>query len=150
MSTFTDSFSDFNQLKLGLCGPPKPLHEYTCALSLKHPQFCCAKRHCFRKDPQCSTYLLQEMMNPSFSQSLVWLYLLTLYLPRGKLSLRVTELFSHSCFFFFFYYSNVVTRKILITYMVVIICLLDSTALYVLVVFIFQSLSCVSLQPREL
>ena len=24
MSTFTDSFSDFNQLKLGLCGPPKP------------------------------------------------------------------------------------------------------------------------------
>ena len=75
------------------------LHEYTCALSLKHPQFCCSKRHCFRKDPQCS-YLLQEMMNPSFSHSLVWLYLLTLHLSRGKLSLRVTELFSHSVFFF--------------------------------------------------
>ena len=117
------------------------LHEYTCALSLKHPQFCCSKRHCFGKDPQCS-YLLQEMMNPSFSHSLVWLYLLTLHLSRGKLSLRVTELFSHSVFF---YYSNVVTRKLLITYMVVIMCLLDSIALYVLVVVIFQSFSRVRL-----
>ena len=52
----------------------------SCALSLKHPQFCCSRRCCFKKDPQCSPYLLQEMMNPSFSQSLVWLYLLTLYL----------------------------------------------------------------------
>ena len=34
MSTFSNS-CDFNQLKLGLCCLPKPLHEYACTLSLK-------------------------------------------------------------------------------------------------------------------
>ena len=40
-------------------------------LSLKLPQFCCSRRHCFGKHPQYSSYLLQ-VINPSFSQSLDW------------------------------------------------------------------------------
>lgn len=40
MLTFSD-LQDFNQLKLGLCLPAEPLHEYACPLILKLPQFCC-------------------------------------------------------------------------------------------------------------
>ena len=58
----------------------KPLHEYTCTLSLKLPQFCCLGTHCFGKDPQCSPHLLQ-VINPSFSRSVVWLCLLARYPP---------------------------------------------------------------------
>ena len=36
---------------------PKPLHEYACILSLKHPPFCSLGRHSFRKYPWCSPYL---------------------------------------------------------------------------------------------
>ena len=49
---------------------------------LKIPQFCCLGRHCFGKDPQCSPYLLQ-VINPSFSLSLPWLFLLTPHIKRG-------------------------------------------------------------------
>ena len=66
--TFSDP-PDFSQLKLGLCLPPKCLHEYACTFSLKLPQSCCWRRHCFGKDPWCSPYLLQ-VIKPSFSQSL--------------------------------------------------------------------------------
>ena len=68
--TFSDPH-DFNQLKLGLCPPPKPLHEYACALSLNLPQFCSFWRHCFGEDPQYSSYLL-KIINLSFYQSLGW------------------------------------------------------------------------------
>ena len=34
---------------------------------------------------------LQVIINPSFSQSLAWLHLLTWHLPRGKLSFLVTK-----------------------------------------------------------
>ena len=65
--------------------PPNPLHDYTCTLSLKLPQFCC-----FRKDPRCSPYLL-KVINPSFSCCLAWLYLLAQHPPRGEPSFRVTN-----------------------------------------------------------
>ena len=68
----------------------KALHEYACTLSLKLPQFCCSLRHCFGKDPQCSPYLLQLIITPSFSQSLAWLCLLAQHLPRDKSSLGIT------------------------------------------------------------
>ena len=58
---------DVDLFKFGLCGPPKPLHEYACAFSLKLPQFCSSGRSGFGKDPQCS-YLLQ--VNKSFLVSL--------------------------------------------------------------------------------
>ena len=48
----------------------KPLHEYACTLSSELPQFYCSVRGCFGKDPWCSPYLLQVIMNPSFSQPL--------------------------------------------------------------------------------
>ena len=48
--------------------PRKP--DYASTLSLKLPQFCCSRRHCFGKYPQYS-YLLQ-VINSSFSQSLDW------------------------------------------------------------------------------
>lgn len=80
--TFSDPH-DFSPLKLGLCGPPKPLHEYAYTLSLKIPQFCCSGRHCFGKDPRCSLYLLQ-VTNPFFSQSLFLLCLSAWHPPRGK------------------------------------------------------------------
>ena len=50
-----------------------PLHEYTCPLSLKLTKFFCSGRHCFGKDPQCP-YLLQVIINPSFSQSLACIF----------------------------------------------------------------------------
>ena len=34
-----------------LISQPKPLYEYTCAFSLKFPQFCYSERHWFGKDP---------------------------------------------------------------------------------------------------
>ena len=40
MLMFSDP-QDFNQLKLGLCLPSEPLHEYACPIILKLPQFCC-------------------------------------------------------------------------------------------------------------
>ena len=45
----------------------KLLHKYPCILSLKLPQFCCLRRHCFGKDPWCF-HLLQ--INPFFSWSI--------------------------------------------------------------------------------
>ena len=65
------------------CCPDSVLHsllthlcEYACRLSLKLTKFCCSGRHCFGKDPRCFPYLLQVIINPSFSQSLACLYLL--------------------------------------------------------------------------
>ena len=40
MLMFSDP-QDFNQVKLGLCLPSEPLHEYACPIILKLPQFCC-------------------------------------------------------------------------------------------------------------
>ena len=85
MLTFSDP-CDFNQLKLGLCGLPKPLREHACTLSLKLPQF--SGRHCFGKDPWCSPYLLQ-VINPSSSHSLAWLHLLVQHPRRGEPSFGV-------------------------------------------------------------
>ena len=62
-----------------------------CTLSLKLPQFCCLGRYCFGKDPWCFPYLLQ-VINPSFSWSLTWLFLLAQHPPRGEPSFRVTVL----------------------------------------------------------
>ena len=53
-----------------------PLREYTRPLSLKLTKFFCSGRHCFGKDPWCFPYLLQVIINPSFSQSWAYLYLL--------------------------------------------------------------------------
>ena len=69
----------------------KPLHEYAWTLSLKLSQFCGSERHCFGKDPQCSPYLLQVIINPSFSWSLAWLCLLARCPTRGKPSFQVTS-----------------------------------------------------------
>ena len=90
---------DFNQLKLGLCWPLpqfyvnspllKPLHKHAWTLSLKLPHFSYSGRHCFGKDPQCSPYLLQ-VINPSLSWYLAWLYLLAWHPSRGEPSFRVT------------------------------------------------------------
>ena len=88
MLAFSDPH-DFNQLKLGLCLPPKPLHEYACTLRLKLPQFCYLGRYCFGRDPWESPYLLQ-VINSSFSRSLAWLCLLARHPPRGELSFWVT------------------------------------------------------------
>lgn len=79
MLTFSDPH-DSNQLKPGLniclnsmlTSLLMPPHESACTFSLKLPQFCCSGRHCFEKDPWSSPYLLQ-VINPSSSQSLVWL-----------------------------------------------------------------------------
>ena len=86
-----------NQLKLGLCrlgpyfmlnSPPiKPLHEYASILKLKLPRFCCSGRNCFEKDPWFSLYLL-SVINPSFSHSLAWFYLLDLTHQEVKPGLR--------------------------------------------------------------
>ena len=48
MLTFFDPL-DFYQLKLGI------FHEYACTLSWKLPHFCSWEKHCFGKDPCCST-----------------------------------------------------------------------------------------------
>ena len=79
----------FNQPKLRLHWLFPPLHEYSYTRGLKLPQFRCLGRHCFGKDPWCSPYLLQ-VINPSFSQPLSWLYLLSQHPPRDELSFRVT------------------------------------------------------------
>ena len=57
-------------------GVPLLSPEYANILSLKLPQFSCLGRHCFKKDSQCFPCLLQ-IVNPSFSQSFVWMC------PRG-------------------------------------------------------------------
>ena len=44
--------------------PPNLLHEYAYSFSLKLLQFCCSRRHCFGKYPQCSPLLL-HVINPS-------------------------------------------------------------------------------------
>ena len=67
----------------------KPLHDYACTLSLKLPQFCCSGRYCFGKDPQCSPYLLQVIIDPSF-WSLAWFCPLARHPPRGEPSFQVT------------------------------------------------------------
>ena len=63
----------------------KPLYDYACTLSLKLAQFCCWAEGwgvilLWEKTPS----VLQVIINPSFSQSLTWLYLLAGHLPRGK------------------------------------------------------------------
>ena len=64
----------------------KPLHEYACTLCLKLPQFYCLGRHCFGKEPWCSPYLLQVIINTSVSQSLALLCLWTGQPPRSESS----------------------------------------------------------------
>ena len=66
------TFSAPQLIKLRLCKPPKPLHEYACIFTLKlevfkgkNFQFCCSERQCFGEDAWCSPYLLQ-VINPSF------------------------------------------------------------------------------------
>ena len=72
---------------------PLTLCEYAWVRSLKLPQFCCSGRHCFRKYPWCSPYMLQ-VMNPSFSQALALLYLSAWHPPTGKPSFGVTNWFT--------------------------------------------------------
>ena len=69
-------------------GKAKSHYEYAWTLSLKLPQFCCSGRHCFGKDPWCSPYLLQVIINPSLSQ----FRLLAQHPPRGKSSFQVNDI----------------------------------------------------------
>ena len=78
-----------SSIYIGLCLPPKPLHEYVWILSLKLLQFCCLGRHCFGKDPRYSPYL-RQVINPSFFPALAWLCLLAWHPPRGKPTFQVT------------------------------------------------------------
>lgn len=95
---------DFNELSLDsvalypnsmLNSLLKLLQEYACSLHLKLPQYCCLGRHCFGKVLQCSPYLFQVIINPSFSWSLVWLCLLAWHLWIGEPIFLVTKLEGH-------------------------------------------------------
>ena len=66
-------------------------------LSLKLSQFCGLGIHCFGKDPQCSPYLLQVIINPSFS---CFFFLKNIYL---FIYLAVPGQLQHVGFFFFFF-----------------------------------------------
>lgn len=61
-----------------------PTAQYACTFTLKLPQFCCTGRHCSGTDPCCSPYLLQAVINPSFTWSLAWLCLLDGWVSRAK------------------------------------------------------------------
>ena len=69
----------------------KPLHEYTCTLSLKLPQFCCSGRRCFGKDPECFPYLLKANTSPSFRSFSARLCHLAQHLTRAEPSFQVTQ-----------------------------------------------------------
>ena len=84
MLTFLDP-RDFNQLTLGLCGPPKPLHEHACTLSLKLPQGCYWGDTVLGTISQGLPYwLLIIIINSSFSCSLAWWCLWAAHPPRGE------------------------------------------------------------------
>ena len=68
----------------------KSLREYTCGQSLKISPILLFWETLLWERSLCSPHLLQVIINPSFSLSLVWL--LARHPPRGKLSFQVTIL----------------------------------------------------------
>ena len=58
------------------------LKQLSSSSSLKLSQFFSLRRYCFEKDPWYSPYLLQIILNTSFSQSLTWLYILAWHTKR--------------------------------------------------------------------